>query len=273
MMEFLHESRFRTQAWLAIALAASAPAHAYERVQNEITVFAAVSLTDALTEIGGAFRVDTGISVRYSFAASSALARQIESGAPADVFVSADLEWMDYLEQRSRIDAASRRNVAGNELVLIAPRSSRLELKIAPGFALDQALGDGRLATGDPASVPAGRYAHAALMTLGVWSQIESRLVPADNVRAALAYVSRGEVPLGIVYRTDALIDPEVKVIDVFPAATHPAIVYPAAATGRGLAIVTQYLDFLVSGKAREIFARHGFAMPAPATQVSAFSR
>jgi len=267
------QSRSWVVGCLAATLASIAPAHAYERVQNQLTVFAAASLTDVLQEIGEDFRADTGITIRFSFAASSALARQIESGAPADVFVSADLEWMNYLQERSLIDAASRRNVAGNELVLIAPQSSELKLEIAPGFPLLEALGDGRLATGDPASVPAGRYARAALTSLGVWSQVESRLVPAENVRAALAYVSRGEVPLGIVYRTDARVDPRVQVVDAFPSGSHPPIVYPAAAVGRGLPMAAQFLEFLVGERARAIFAKHGFSMPPPATQDSASSR
>jgi molybdate transport system substrate-binding protein len=249
---------------LALALLAAAvpPAAAYERVQSEITVFASVSLGDVLTEIDDAFRKETGISVRYSFAASSTLARQIESGAPADVFIPADVEWMDYLEQRARIDAASRRTVAGNALVLIAPGTSSVELRIAPGFGLAAALGGGRLATGDPVSVPAGRYARAALTKLGVWHQVADRLVPSDNVRAALAYVSRGEAPLGIVYRTDARLDPKVRIVDTFPAETHPPIVYSAAATGRGLDMVTRYLDFLSGETARTLFEKHGFTVP-----------
>lgn len=247
---------------LGTLLAVIAPAQAYERVRNEITVLAAVSLTDVLQEIAGEFKTETGISVRYSFAASSALARQIESGAPADVFVSADLEWMDYLQQKSLIDAASRLNIAGNELVLIAPAASAIALEIAPSFALAAALGDGRLAIADPSSVPAGRYALAALTALGVWSSVEHRLVPAENVRAALAYVSRGEVPLGIVYRTDALVDPKVRVVDTFPAGTHAPIVYPAAATGRGLEMATKFLEFLAGARAREILRRHGFTTP-----------
>ena len=233
-----------------------------ERTQPELTVFAAASLTDVLTEIGAAFEAKSGIRVRFSFAASSALARQIESGAPADLFVSADLEWMDYLEQRSLIDPATRRNVASNRLVLIAPHDSGLELKIAPGFALLQALGEGRLATADPASVPAGRYARAALTSLGVWQQVEPRLVPTENVRAALALVSRGEVPLGIVYRTDALIDARVKVIDVFPDDTHPPIVYPAAATTRAQPSASSFLGFLENAATRQLFIKYGFGTP-----------
>lgn len=249
-------------ALLAFLLSVTAPGGAEERAQPELTVFAAASLTDVLTEIGAAFEAKRGVHVRFSFAASPALARQIESGAAADVFVSADLEWMDYLVQRSLIDPATRRNVANNRLVLIAPQDSGIELKIAPGFALLQALGDGRLATGDPASVPVGRYARAALTSLGVWQQVESRLVPAENVRAALALVSRGEVPLGIVYRTDALIDAKVKVIDVFPEDTHPPIVYPAAATTHAEPSASSFLAFLGDPATRQLFVKYGFGTP-----------
>jgi len=247
---------------VAILLAVTAPCRADENPQPELTVFAAASLTDVLKEIGDVYQAKTGVRVRFSFAASSALARQIESGAPADVFISADLEWMDYLEQRSLIDAKSRRNVAGNRLVLIAPQDSSLELKIGPGFALLAALGDGRLATGDPASVPAGKYARTALTALGVWQQVESRLVPAENVRAALAYVSRGEVPLGIVYRTDAMVDPRVKVIDTFPEDTHPAIVYPAAATPNAQPAAASFLASLGDEAGRKLFDKYGFGAP-----------
>jgi len=247
---------------LILLFAIVAPGSAEDRPQPELTVFAAASMSDVLTDIGNAFEAKTGVHVRFSFAASSALARQVESGAPADVFVSADVDWMDYLEQRSLIDKATRRNVAGNRLVLIAPQDSRVDLKIAPGFDLLRALGDGRLATGDPASVPAGRYAREALTSLGVWQQVESRLVPAENVRVALAYVSRGEVPLGIVYETDALVDPRVKVIDVFPENTHPPIVYPAAATARAQPEAASFVEFLGDAAARALFSKYGFGLP-----------
>lgn len=247
---------------LALLLVVAPPSGAEEQAKPGLTVFAAASMADVLTEIGQAFEAKTGVHVRFSFAASSALARQVESGAPADVFVSADIDWMDYLEQRSLIDKATRRDVAGNRLVLIAPQDSRVDLKIAPGFELLRALGAGRLATGDPASVPVGRYARDALMSLGVWQQVESRLVPAENVRVALAYVSRGEVPLGIVYQTDALIDAKVKVIDVFPENTHPAIVYPAAATARAKPEAASFVAYLGDDDARALFSKYGFGLP-----------
>ena len=177
-------------------------------------------------------RAQSGIAVKASFAASSVLAKQIEAGAPAQVFLSADREWMDYLEQRGRLQGGSRRDLLGNELVLIAPADSALQLKIAPHFALLAALGSGRLATGDPDSVPAGLYARAALTRLGVWPQVADRLVRAENVRAALMYVARGEAPLGIVYRTDARAEGRVRVVDVFPADTPPTDHLPAGADG-----------------------------------------
>ncbi len=225
-------------------------------------MFAAASLTDVLQEIGAAFREETGIGTRFSFAASSALARQIEAGAPAQVFVSADVEWMDYVAHRGAIDLVTRRNVAGNALVLIAPADSSVKLEIAPGFALAAALGEGRLAVGDPAAVPAGRYAQAALSALGVWQQVADRLAPAENVRAALALVSRGEAPLGIVYRTDAKVDPGVRVVGEFPAGTHPPIVYPAARIAGGPESAGTFVAYLVGDKAQAIFAKHGFTAP-----------
>ena len=249
--------------WLAalcLGLAALARPAAAEPAPKDITVFAAASLTDVLQEIGDGFRAESGIAIRFSFAATSALARQVESGAPADVFVSADVEWMDYLANKSLIDLKTRRNVAGNELVLIAPADSDVKLDIAPGFPIAAALAGGLLAIGDPASVPAGRYAEAALKSLGVWSQLESRIVPAENVRAALAYVSRGEAPLGIVYRTDARVDPKVKVIGAFPAGSHPTIVYPAASIGTGNAGATAFVEYLAGARAQSIFRKHGFA-------------
>ena len=224
-----------------------------------ITVFAAASLTDVLQELGDGFTKETSIPVRFSFAASSALARQIENGSPADVFFSADLEWMDYLQARNLIQPGTRHNVLGNRLVLIAPTDSKVRLKIEPGFALATALGKGRLATGDPDAVPAGRYAREALTTLGVWAEVADRLVRADSVRSALAFVDRGEVPLGIVYETDALIDKQVRVVDVFPDNSHLPIVYPVALTSRAGADAAKFVAYL-RGPAGEIaFKAHGF--------------
>jgi molybdate transport system substrate-binding protein len=217
--------------WLCLAGASS---WAADPEKPPITVFAAASLTNVLQDLGDAFSKETSIPVRFSFAASSALARQIENGAPADVFFSADLEWMDYLQTRHLIEADSRHDVLANRLVLIAPAASMVKLTIQPHFALAAALGKGRLATGDPDSVPAGRYARQALTALGVWNEVQDKIVRADSVRSALAFVDRGEAPLGIVYETDALIDKNVRVVDVFPADSHLPIVYPIALTGAG---------------------------------------
>ena len=239
-----------------IAQAASA-AHA------GLTVFAAASLADVLQEVGDSFTAGTKIPVAFSFAASSVLARQIESGAPADVFVSADQDWMDYLQARDLVAAATRVNVAGNELVLVAPADSTLRLKVAPGFGLAAALGEGgRLATGDPASVPVGRYARAALTRLGVWASVEKRIAATDNVRTALAFVARGEAPLGIVYATDARVEPRVRVVDVFPAASHDPIAYPAAAIGKPTPDAVAFVRYLVSPTAQAILAKAGFGKP-----------
>jgi molybdate transport system substrate-binding protein len=260
-MPFLRALRLAFAA-AVLAAAAVAPASAAEGEGGEITVFAAASLTDVLQEIGAAFRADTGIAVRFSFAASSALARQVEAGAPAHVFVSADAEWMDYLASRGRVDAATRRDVAGNELVLIAPADSTVELSITSGFGLAAALGQGRLAVAEPATVPAGRYAKAALTALGAWESVEARLAPAENVRAALAYVARGEAPLGIVYRTDARVEPKVRVVDSFPAGTYPPIAYPAAALAGAPEAAAEFVQYLASEGAQDAFRRNGFTAP-----------
>lgn len=249
---------------LATALLAcwigAAPAHATDSPQPLLT-FAAASLTNALDEIGAAYAKENGQPVKFSYAASSTLARQIEAGAPADLFFSADLEWMDYLQSRGLIDTSTRSNVLGNRLVLIAPLDSNLQLKIAPGFALDKALGAGRLSTGDPDSVPAGKYARSALMTLGVWNAVADKLVRADSVRTALAFVDRGEAPLGIVYETDALIDKRVRIVDTFPANAHPAIVYPVALTRTAQPGAERFLAYLRSATAQAVFKKYGFSV------------
>jgi molybdate transport system substrate-binding protein len=227
--------------------------------QADVLVFAASSLQTALDELEPAIAGATGVRVRNSYAATPALARQIENGAPADLFIAADLAWMDHLAERTLIRADSRTNLLGNQLVLIAPVGRAVPLRIAGGFALAHALGSGRLAMAEPESVPAGRYARAALRALGVWDDVSSRVAATENVRSALRLVSRGEVPLGIVYRTDALADPGVVVVDVFPAATHPAILYPAALTGSASANAQRVLEFLSGPEASDVFARHGF--------------
>jgi molybdate transport system substrate-binding protein len=236
-----------------------APTGAAASDRPSITVFAAASLTNVLQELGDGFTKTTSIPVRFSFAASSALARQIENGSPADVFFSADLEWMDYLQTRQLIQPESRHNVIGNRLVLIAPTDSKIKLKIEPGFALAAALGKGRLATGDPDAVPAGRYAREALTTLGVWSNVADRLVRADSVRSALAFVDRGEAPLGIVYDTDALIDKHVRVVDVFPDNSHLPIVYPIALTSRASRDAAKFVDYVRGPAGQVAFKAYGF--------------
>lgn len=227
---------------------------------KSIVVFAAASLTDVLGEIDKAYTAKTGIEVKASFAASSALARQIENGANAAVFFSADEEWMDYLAQRSLLQAGTRHDVVGNRLVMIAPVDSNARVSIAKGFSISQELGaTGRLATGDPDSVPVGKYAQAALTKLGVWGAISPRLIRAENVRAALTYVARGEAPLGIVYETDALAEKRVKIVGTFPADSHPAIRYPIAVTAAGGAEAAKYVEFVRGGESAGVFRKYGF--------------
>ena len=238
----------------------AAPSTVPSAVPPPLTVFAAASLTDALEDVGRAYTARTGQAVRFSFAASSIIARQLEAGARADLFFSADLEWMDHAEARGLVDPASRRNLLRGRLALIAPVGSPARLAIAPGFPLAAALGPrGRLAVGDPDYVPAGRYARAALLRLGAWNSVADRLVRADNVRAALAYVARGEAPLGIVYETDAVIEPGVRIVGIFPATSHPPIVYPAAITARARPGAAAFLAFAASAEAAAIFRRFKF--------------
>jgi len=230
--------------------------------QTQVLVFAAASLTDALQEIGAAYERTSPVRIKMSFDASSNMARQIEAGAPADVFFSADTQWMDYLQSRNLIQPGSRRNVVGNRLVLIAPVASHVELKIAPHFPLMAALGGGRLATGDPDSVPVGRYARSALAALGIWDQVAPRLARAENVRMALVYVARGDAPLGIVYASDALVDKGVQVVDTFPANTHPPIVYPVALTKSAKSEAAGFITYLASAQGHAIFVKYGFTEP-----------
>jgi molybdate transport system substrate-binding protein len=243
----------------ALALSFVAPALADDAKKPELLVLAAASLTNVLGELSPAWEKSGGVPVKLSFAASSVLARQIEAGSNADVFISADQEWMDYLQARNLITKASRVNLVGNRLVLIAPADSRLELEIKTGFDLAGALAGGRLATGDPDTVPIGRYARSALTSLGVWDQVAERLVRADNVRSAMTFVSRGEVPLGIVYSTDAQIDSTVRVVATFPESTHAPITYPAAATTGAGPNATAFLAFLRSREAALVWKKFGF--------------
>jgi molybdate transport system substrate-binding protein len=245
--------------WLLLTAATFRPAAAADDPTQTITVFAAASLTNVLQELGDAFTKDSSIVVRFSFAASSTLARQIENGAPADVFFSADLQWMDYLQGKQLIQVVSRRNVLGNRLVLIAPATSTVKLKIEPHFKLATALGKGHLATGDPDSVPVGRYAQEALTSLGVWDEVAPQIVRADSVRSALAFVDRGEAALGVVYATDALIDKDVRVIDTFPQDSHKPIIYPVALTANSKAQAVKFLAFLRGPSGDVAFQHYGF--------------
>jgi len=253
---------------LAVALAigvAVLPLRASAEDKGPV-VFAAASLKDALDAVNEAWEKESGKKASISYAASSVLAKQIQQGAPADVFISADEDWMDYLATRKLIKAGTRFDLLGNTLVLIAPKDSKLSATIAPGFPLASLVGDGHLAMADTASVPAGKYGKAALEKLGAWDGVKDKIAQAENVRAALALVSRGEAPLGIVYATDAKSDPNVKIIDTFPADTHPPIIYPAAATSSSAAEVAAFLGFLKSPGADRIFEDKGFKVLVPAT-------
>ena len=243
---------------LCLTITASPPAAPQ---QPQILVFAAASLTEAVQELSTAYEKTAAATVKSSFDSSSVLARQIEAGAQADVFFSADTAWMDHLQSRNLIKPGSRQNLLGNTLVLIAPAKSQIQLKIAPHFPLAAALGDGRLATGDPDSVPAGRYARSALTTLGVWDAIAPRLARAENVRVALLYVARGEAPLGIVYGSDALADKGVRVVDTFPEETHEPIVYPIALTTSAKSQAAGFVAYLSGPQGRDIFVKHGFTV------------
>ena len=229
--------------------------------QPQILVFAAASLSETVQELSTNYEKTAQVTVKSSFDSSSVLARQIEAGAQADVFFSADTAWMDYLQSRNLIKPGSRKNLLSNSLVLIAPAQSQIQLRIAPHFPLMAALGNGRLATGDPDSVPAGRYARSALATLGVWDEVALRLARAENVRVALLYVARGETPLGIVYATDALADKGVRVVDTFPADTHEPIVYPIALTKSAKSEAAGFIAYLSGPQGRDIFVKHGFTV------------
>jgi molybdate transport system substrate-binding protein len=227
---------------------------------GEVTIFAAASLKNALDDAAKLYEAKTGDKVVVSYAASSALAKQIESGAPADIFFSADLDWMDYLEKKGLIDVPSRHTLLGNTLVLIAPKDSTVSLTIEKGFPLLEALGpDGKLAMASVDSVPAGKYGKAALTYLGVWDMVAPRVAQAENVRAALAYVAKGEAPLGIVYGTDARSEPAVRVVGIFPADSHPKILYPVALLASAKPEARNFLDFLLSSEAAPAFEAQGF--------------
>lgn len=248
-------------AWaLAVALGvlpfASSPAHA------EILAFAAASTAEALTDVIDAWRSQGGEPVAASFAASSTLARQIERDAPADLYLSANTDWADYLQQQDLLVAKSRRDLLGNRLVLIVPESDTRTFDLAGDFDLAALLGDDRLAVGDPDHVPAGQYARQALESLGLWNNVADKLARASDVRAALALVQRGEAPFGIVYGTDAAAAQGVRVAGAFPGTSHPQIVYPAALVAGADPSAQEFLSFLHGPKASAIFRRHGFTRP-----------
>lgn len=231
--------------------------------QATSTIFAAASLKNALDGAAAAYEKNTGNKIVVSYAASSALAKQIEQGAPADIFISADLDWMDYVEKAKLIENDQRFNLLGNRLVLIAPAASATSLKIGKDFPIAEALGDNHLAMANVKAVPAGKYGSAALDKLGVWKSVESKVAQADNVRAALALVAQGEAPLGIVYETDATAEPKVKIVDVFPEDTHPPIVYPVAlihASKNGEA-AKAFIDYLKTPEAQSFFTKQGFTI------------
>lgn len=241
-----------------LALCSALPANA----AAPLTVFAAASLKEALDEAGAVYARTHGTQVRASYAASSALARQIGSGAPADVFISADTDWMDTLQAERLIDARSRADIAGNSLVLVVPTSSKApRMLLRRGADLRPVMGrEGRIAVALTASVPAGRYAKAALTSIGLWPALQPSLVEAENVRAALQLVARGEVEAGIVYASDAFAEPRVRVIATFPASTHPRIVYPAARIAASRQPrAADFVAWLRTPAAQTILRRHGF--------------
>jgi molybdate transport system substrate-binding protein len=227
----------------------------------DVTLFGAASLADALKEIAANYKKASGKDVAVSLAASSQLAKQIESSAGADIFISADLDWMDYLDNKGLIQHDTRENLLGNRLVLVAPKDANTSVAIAPHFDLLGALRGGRLAMADPDSVPAGKYGRTALTSLGVWSTVANRVVNAENVRVALAYVARGEAPLGIVYETDAKADPNVKMVGVFPENTHKPILYPAALVKDAKPEARTFLAYLAAPVSRAVFEKDGFTM------------
>ncbi len=227
---------------------------------EKVIVFAAASTTNAVTEIGELFSKNTTCRVVPSFASSSTLAKQIDNGAPADVYISANPKWMTFLDDKGLIEKTSRSDILGNRIVLIAPAPGELKIDIHPGFKLLEILGDDRLSMGDPDHVPAGIYGKQALTNLGVWDEIAPKLVRAKDVRTALVFVERGEVPLGIVYSTDAAITDKVRVVGVFPEDFHPPITYQAAIVkGNNMETGRAFLAFLKSPEAKNIFQKYGF--------------
>ncbi len=243
----------------AAFLAPVAPALAQSK---DVVILAAASLKNALDDASAAWTKQTGKSTKISYAASSALAKQIEAGIPADLFISADVPWVDYVAERKLIKPASRSDFLGNEIVLIAGKDSKVAIKIDKGFALRAALGDGRLAMANIDAVPAGKYGKASLEALGVWPSVADRVAQAENVRMAMTLVSRGEAPLGIVYKTDAAADPNVRIVGAFPASSHPPIIYPMALlTTSTNPDAEAFVAYLKSPAAKPFFEKQGFTV------------
>ena len=249
--------------WLALPLVHLVGSAEAKAPADRVVVFAAVSLTEALNEVSAAFEARTGIEVVVSYAASSTLARQIEAGAPADLFVSAHVAWMDYLDDAGWLVADTRENLVGNRLVLVAAAGEPRRLVQSPEQALVDYLGSGHLAMGDPDHVPAGIYAKAALETYGLWKSVAHRAAPAVDVRAAMTLVARGESPLGIGYASDAVPFAELQVVATFPPESHPPIVYPVAMVKEHDSVsVRDFYSYLISADSREVFLRYGFSAP-----------
>ena len=256
-------ARFSVLGLALLAAAASfSPAQAQDKI---VTVFAAASMKNALDDVAKAYTDSTKIKVTSSYAASSALAKQIESGAPADMFISADTDWMDYVAKKELIKAGTRVDLLGNKIVLIAPKDSKTDkVDIKQGFDLAGLVGDSKIVTGDVAAVPVGKYAKAALEKLGAWDKAAPKFAMAENVRAALTLVSRGEAAYGIVYQTDAAVEPGVKIVGTFPADSHPPITYPVALLKDAKADSQSLLDFLRTPAAKTVFEKYGFAYLVP---------
>jgi molybdate transport system substrate-binding protein len=247
---------------LLASFAFTLPSGAARAQSGEAIIFAAASMKNALDEIAAGWQNRTGKKAAISYAASSALAKQIEQGAPADIFISADLDWMDYLQERNLIKTDTRVNLLGNRIVLIAAKDKQMSVNIAPGFNLAGLLGSGRLAIADITAVPAGKYGKAALEALGLWASVQDKIAQTENVRAALLLVSRGEAPLGIVYQTDAAADPNVRIVGTFPENTHPAIIYPVALTATSKnADAVSLFAYMKSPKAKPAFDKQGFSV------------
>ncbi len=256
--------RFLPAFFLSLLLgAAGVPGTPAQAQEKSLTVFAAASMKNALDDVDAAYTRKTGVKIVVSYAASSTLMKQIEQGAPADVFVSADLDWMDYGSKKKVIKDDTRVNLLGNKIVLVAPQDSKIDhVTIGPGFDLAKLAGDGRVTTGDVKSVPVGKYAKAALEKLGAWKAVEPKMAMAESVRAALALVARGEAVLGIVYETDAKVEPGVKIVGAFPDDSHPPIIYPVAATVTAKPDAIGYIAFLRGADAKAIFEKYGFTVP-----------